>query len=367
MSIIQKHQPRDAIMGFLKSAPCIWLLTYVIAIISGFVASYLHFPLPWMLGPLLVIAGLCVFGVNLQAPVAGRFTGQWLIGIAIGLTFSPMVVKEIIRDFPFIVLVCLGSLLMLGFGTWFLWRIFKIPMGTAFFCAALGGASEMTTLADRHHQRADLVAAAHSLRLLIVLCIVPILFQIWGTPGDFELNTLNRSFSLQGAVILFLGSLLGVLIFRVLNLPNAFLLGPLLAVAAMATFAVELTAWPKLLSNMAQLLLGTSLGVRFTKKFILHAKNLAVGTSLYTLLCTCFSFLLALLIEHLSDLDLESLILSNVPGGMAEMGITAKVFKLNVPVVTIFHIFRMVFVILTAEWIFKRILVRFDRPQSKTE
>ena len=135
----------------------------------------------------------------------------------------------------------------------------------------------------------------------------------------------------------------------------------------MATFAVELTAWPKLLSNMAQLLLGTSLGVRFTKKFILHAKNLAVGTSLYTLLCTCFSFLLALLIEHLSDLDLESLILSNVPGGMAEMGITAKVFKLNVPVVTIFHIFRMVFVILTAEWIFKRILVRFDRPQSKTE
>lgn len=367
MPIIQKHQLSDAIMGFLKSAPCIWLLTYVIAIISGLVASYLHFPLPWMLGPLLAIACLCVFGVNLQAPDAGRYTGQWLIAIAIGLTFSPMVVEEIIRDLPFIAIVCLGSLLMLGFGTWFLWRIFKIPMRTAFFCAALGGASEMTTLADRHHQRADLVAAAHSLRLFIVLCIVPILFQIWGTPGDFELNTLNRSFSLQGAIILFLGAIFGVFIFKFLNLPNAFLLGPLLMVSAMATFAVELTAWPKELSNAAQLLLGTSLGVRFTKKFIAHAKNLAIGTSLYTLLCTCFSFLLALLIEHLSDLDLETLILSNVPGGMAEMGITAAVFKLNVPAVTIFHIFRMVFVILTAEWIFKRILVRFDRPQSLTE
>jgi membrane AbrB-like protein len=367
MTNIQKPKLRDAIQGVLKSPTCIWLLTYSIAIISGYAASYLNIPLPWMLGPLLVIAFLCVFGVDLQAPAAGRYTGQWLIATAIGLTFSPMVVQELIRDFPFIVLVCFGSLLMLGFGTWFLWRIFKIPMGTAFFSAALGGASEMTTLADRHHQRADLVAAAHSLRLLIVLCVVPILFQIWGTPGDFELNTMNRSFSLQGAITLFLGSLFGILIFRFLNLPNGFLLGPLLMVAAMATFDIELTAWPKPLSNAAQLLLGTSLGVRFSKKFIAHAKNLVVGTSLYTLICTCFSFLLAILIEHLSDLDLETLILSNVPGGMAEMGITAKVFQLNVPVVTIFHIFRMVFVILTAEWIYKRILVRFDRPHSKKE
>jgi len=228
------------------------LLTYVIAIISGYAASYLNFPLPWMLGPLLVVALLCVLGFNLRVPVAGRYTGQWLIGIAIGLTFSPLVVKEIVRDFPFIILVCLGSLLLLSFGTWLLWRIFKIPMRTAFFCAALGGASEMTNLADRHHQRADLVAAAHSLRLLIVLCTVPLLFQIWGTPGDFELNALNRNFSIQGCGLLLLGSFCGVLLFRFLNLPNAFLLGPLLVVALMATCAIELTSWPKFLSNVAQ-------------------------------------------------------------------------------------------------------------------
>ncbi|MEY3753624.1 MAG: hypothetical protein RLY27_205, partial [Pseudomonadota bacterium] len=234
-------------------------------------------------------------------------------------------------------------------------------------CAALGGASEMTNLADRHHQRADLVAAAHSLRLLIVLCIVPLLFQIWGTPGDFELNALNRNFSIQGCGLLLLGSLCGVLLFRFLNLPNAFLLGPLLVVALMATFAIELTSWPKVLSNLAQLLLGTALGVRFTKEFIAHAKNLAIGTSVYTIICICFSVLFALLIQQLSDLDVESLILSNVPGGMAEMGITAKVFKLNVPAVTIFHIFRMVFVILTAELIFKNILVRFDRQPEKSQ
>ena len=350
-----------------KSSWLQWLLTYVIAIISGYVASYLNFPLPWMLGPLLVVALLCVLGFNLQAPVAGRFTGQWLIGIAIGLTFSPLFVKEIVRDFPFIILVCLGSLLLLSFGTWLLWRIFKIPMQTAFFCAALGGAAEMTNLADRHHQRADLVAAAHSLRLLIVLCIVPLLFQIWGTPGDFELNALNRNFSIQGIGLLLLGSLCGVLFFRFLNLPNAFLLGPLLVVALMAIFAIELTSWPKFLSNLAQLLLGTALGVRFTKEFIAHAKNLAIGISVYTVICICFSVILALLIQQLSDLDIESLILSNVPGGMAEMGITAKVFKLNVPAVTIFHIFRMVFVILTVELIFKYILVRFDRQLEKSQ
>ena len=39
---------------------------------------------------------------------------------------------------------------------------------TSYFAGAIGGASEMTLLAERAGARTDLVAAAHSLRLLIV-------------------------------------------------------------------------------------------------------------------------------------------------------------------------------------------------------
>ena len=39
---------------------------------------------------------------------------------------------------------------------------------TTYFAGAIGGASEMTLLAEREGGRTDLVAAAHSLRLLIV-------------------------------------------------------------------------------------------------------------------------------------------------------------------------------------------------------
>ena len=44
-----------------------------------------------------------------------------------------------------------------------------------------GGASEMVVLANRHQAEAASVAAAHSLRLLLVVLIVPALFT-WGLP-----------------------------------------------------------------------------------------------------------------------------------------------------------------------------------------
>ena len=62
--------------------------------------------------------------------------------------------------------------LLLGHGFYrFLWRL--SPPGTvqpasAYFAAAIGGASEMALLAERHHAQVDRVAAAHSLRVLMV-------------------------------------------------------------------------------------------------------------------------------------------------------------------------------------------------------
>ncbi|MNU10280.1 putative ammonia monooxygenase [compost metagenome] len=40
------------------------------------------------------------------------------------------------------------------------------------------------------------------------------------------------------------------------------------------------------------------------------------------------------------------MILGTTPGGIAEMAITAKVLQLGVPVVTAFHVTRMVFVVI---------------------
>ena len=74
-----------------------------------------------------------------------------------------------------------------------------------------------------------------------------------------------------------------------------------------------------------QRLIGVSLGTRFTRAFVHTApRYLAVVAG-----CTLV------------------MMLATSPGGIAEMSLTARVPHLGVPVVTAFHVARMVFVVLT--------------------
>jgi uncharacterized membrane protein AbrB (regulator of aidB expression) len=78
--------------------------------------------------------------------------------------------------------------------------------------------------------------------------------------------------------------------------------------------------------------------------------SVALGTLGLMLLCVGFAGLLALAI----DLPMATLVLSTAPGGIAEMAITAKVLQLGVPVVTAFHVCRLVAVLLLAQGVFAR-------------
>jgi len=54
---------------------------------------------------------------------------------------------------------------------------------TAYFASAIGGASEMSLLAERHGARVDLVAASHSMRIALIVIAVPFAFQWVGLQG----------------------------------------------------------------------------------------------------------------------------------------------------------------------------------------
>ena len=51
----------------------------------------LHTPIPWMLGPLLVTMAATLAGLPTRGSVWMRNAGQWVIGAALGLYFTPQV------------------------------------------------------------------------------------------------------------------------------------------------------------------------------------------------------------------------------------------------------------------------------------
>jgi uncharacterized protein len=117
--------------GLLVGSPLRIDLTLALGAAAAALCLFLNTPLPWMIGPLLVTATGCMAGAPLVAATPLRNAGQWVIGTALGLYFTPQAVAVVL-------------------GHW----------------AAI-----------------DLVASAHSLRILLVVLIVPFGFQFAGLHG----------------------------------------------------------------------------------------------------------------------------------------------------------------------------------------
>jgi uncharacterized membrane protein AbrB (regulator of aidB expression) len=65
------------------------LLTYALGVAGGFAANRLAVPLPWMLGPFFLCATLSAFGARLAYAPLSRELGQLVVGLAVGLRFTP--------------------------------------------------------------------------------------------------------------------------------------------------------------------------------------------------------------------------------------------------------------------------------------
>lgn len=342
-------------------------LVRVAATAAGGVVAALLFqaaqvPLPWMLGPLSTVALAGVLGVPVAASNRLRNLGQAGIGLALGLYFTPAALVWVLQ---------LAPALVLGIGWAFLlaWCFYRAllafngpgPGGeraTAFFAAAIGGASEMAVLAEKAGGQVDRVAAAHSLRVLLVVSSIPLGLQWAGVHGADLAAPASSTVHGLGFLGLLAMAALGVALLKRWQVPNPWVLGALASTALVTGLGAQWSALPPGLSNAAQCCIGLSLGSRFTPAF-LHAAprwlaTVAVGTVLMILASAVFAWGLV----QLSGQHWATLLLATSPGGIAEMAITAKVLQLGVPVVTTFHVTRYVAVLVCTPWWYRWALKR---------
>lgn len=322
------------------------LLSFFIALTGALLAVWLRVPLPWMLGPLLLTAIVRIGGAGVFCPRPVRNGGQWVIGASLGLYFTPQVVGHIGADAGPIVVGMLFALVLAGMGTVLLQRYAHVDFKTAWFSSAIGGASEMANLAERHGARIDRVATAHSVRVLLVVVIVPFVFQWLGVAGLDATVPGPRQIHGAGLAWLVLLTCAGALVFARARLPNPWVLGPMAVAMILTVSNIELSALPAEVPKIGQLFIGWSLGDRYRADFFRSAPRFVAVVVLFTLLALGLAFGLGGLLSFWSMVPTPTLILGTTPGGIAEMAVTAKVLQLGVPVVTAFHVTRMVFVVM---------------------
>ncbi len=334
------------------------LATLALAWAAARLCVWLNTPIPWMIGPLLATATASMLGAPTASWTVLRNGGQWVIGAALGLYFTPQV-GALVASLWWAIAAGIAWALLLGvlFGLW-LHRVHAphFPQvsahalrATTYFSGSIGGASEMTLLAERVGARTDLVAAAHSLRVLLVTLAVPFGMAAWGVSGLDVAGSASRVVVPQGLLVLAVLTGPGGWLMLRLGRANPWFMGALLVTMAVTLAGGFFSGLPAWLTNAAQLVIGVSLGVRFSPAFVHTAPrwlaSVALATGAMLLLCAGFAWVLS----QLTGLHVATLILGTSPGGIAEMAITAKVLQLGVPVVTAFQVCRLVAVLVLAE------------------
>ena len=319
------------------------LLVLPIATVGGFLAHAVHMPLPWVLGAMLAVAlASLVTGRSLTQKGSLRRAAQGCIGLAIGLAFTPAT-WGLLGDLTFwIALAATTALVLSVLAAPVIQRLAGMDGPTAIYSVALGASSEMALQAQRAGADGASVACAHAVRIILVTGIVTLLASVLEEPVAAFVGRVDvDAVPLSHLPLLLPAAAWIAFMMQRLNVPNPWLLGPLFVggLGAVLSWGGRL---PDTVLIAAQLMIGWALGQNITRSFFSRAPRVLACTALVTLGILAACMVMGWLISLGAGLPLTTTFIALAPGGMAEMGVIAKAFGLGAPLVTAFHIVRIV-------------------------
>ncbi len=339
---------RDRFPGMLRA--------FAVALPAGALFDWLNTPIPWMVGPMIAVAAINLMGIRVHAVPYGRQLGQVILGSAVSLYFTPPVVAALGANIGAIVLATVAAFAIGGLGAATLSKASGIDGKTAFFSSIPGGSMAMAVLAQKYGALVPPVAVTHSLRVCLVVIVVPFALTYGGIPLEASPYKPQLPFDLPILVVwLTAGFAIGEISER-LHLHNGYMMMPIFMGAGLTIGGVELSAVPGWMTDFAQLMFGVILGERYERAFFIRHKLFIPFAMVNAVFILVASVAGALALVWAFDLPLATMIISTAPGGLAEMAITAQALQVGVPMVIAFHLFRIVVVNMGTQFIYNGFL-----------
>ncbi|HEY6367299.1 MAG TPA: AbrB family transcriptional regulator [Candidatus Binatia bacterium] len=328
------------------------LTALAVGVSAGYLFDLLRTPIPWMIGPMIAVATLNLMGMRVHSPPYARQIGQVILGSAVSLYFTPTVVTALAANLPAIAAATVSAFFVGGLGALTLSRASGLEGKSTFFASIPGGAMAMVVLAERYGAQIAPVAVAHSLRVSILIILIPFALTYGGFP--LEAAPYRPDAPLDYSILapwLAFGFVLGEVSER-LRLQNGYLLMPIFFGAALTVSGVQLSAVPGWMTEFAQLMFGLVLGARYERAFFARYRLFIPFALLNSFFILIASAAVAVALALIFDLPLATMIIATAPGGLAEMTITAQALQISVPLVVAFHLFRVVVVNMGTQYIY---------------
>ncbi|MYM54376.1 AbrB family transcriptional regulator [Thalassovita mangrovi] len=338
---------------FLKLALQTLILTALCGA-GGFLASLIHTPLPYMIGS-LVASGLIGIFFSDRLPEGYRFPMKFrMIFMAlIGVMIGSRVHADLIAEIPSLIasLTVLTGFVFAAHGVNYV--IFRHLGGydrpTAFYSGTPGGLMESLALGEEAGADIPILTMQQFMRIIAVISIVPLgLSLYYGAPvGSAGGQSMAAPDTSAAAIPLALAiGLAGLFIGTAIKLPAAQLTGPLLAAAIVTVTGLADLALPQWAINLSQVVIGTSLGMRFTG---LRGRTMVVAAGLAVVSVTAMlglGALCATALHSATGAPFDALLISFAPGGVTEMALIALSLHANPAIVTLHHVYRIILTVI---------------------
>ena len=345
--------PQSPRWGF-KFPPPRFYKTLAIGALGGAVFFYFRLPLAWMLGAMVACTAVSLSGVKLAVPGRLRAVMVSVLGVLLGSAFTPNVIDKA-AQWP-VTLACLALYIVVITGLLYLYflKVQKYDPATAYFCATPGGLNEMVIAGQAFGGDDRTIALAHGARVLLVVMVIPVWFRY--TDGEQAITTVGPSIattSLLDIGVLVGCAAAGAILGKILRLPAYRIVGPMLLSSGVHLAGRTQSTPPWEIVAIAQVVVGCSVGARFSGvpiDRVLSTIRAAVGSTALMLLTTV---LFSLMASRFTGIDLEPIVLAFSPGGLAEMSLIALSLGIETAFVATHHVFRIALIVITAPLLFR--------------
>lgn len=315
-----------------------------IGAVGGAAFQLAGLPLPWMLGPLVANLIASARGADVKVPERLREAFLGVLGLVLGSQVTPQLAHRLLDWSLSAALLLLGVAASTAVAAAWYRRCGFDPI-SAWFASAPGAMTAMVLMGERVGGDPQRIAIAQSLRVVLVILILPPLF--WAFEDTAVSTAAARGGQAEDPWLLLMLPLL-LPLGRWLRLPTPALLTPLLLTAALGALGMARLQLPVWGMDIMLWVLGSAIGARFKgltgKRLGRYAWQAGIATALALAVLAVFAELIHLAIGVPRDVALLAL----APGGIGEMAIVAVALGLDPMFVAFHHLLRMIALMIVA-------------------
>ena len=325
------------------------ILTLIIAILGGYLASKKKIPAAYMLGALFLVAIFNIFFNKAFLPNYFKFITQVVTGTFIGSKFHSedvkMLKKVIVPGMTMVVLMIAFSFVLSYLMSTFL----GIDNLTSFFATAPGGIMDISLIAYDFKANTSQVALLQLIRLISVISFVPFF-----TKKCYKRNTKEKiSFEQEikseikeekSFLFTVIVGIIGGIVGYFSHLP-AGTMSCSMALVAYFNVKTHKAYMPLTLRKIIQSFGGALIGAKVTLSDVIALKDLILPIILIIIGFCLMNVLVGFFLYKTTKFSLSTALLSASPGGMSDISLMAEDLGANGPQVASMQFLRAIFIV----------------------